>query len=328
MEHRQATLISSEGGRVQLSADAAALCDTVRNALAEVDHGEDGLFLSVPSSTAVCVQVALRLEARGGSIAGPSELSPREWLEMARAAIFLESPILQNEACARVASMLGEHEAPQSVRAAFGVAADLSAEEEAEVLMEPYLVPALVPPPPAPDQVQVPGATSATGENVGRVIALGRSMSMHLEHVRLDEDGVERCLLHPACTVRTLRMFKGVSSSWLHRVRSVLHKRLAPPPPPPPPTVWLTMVDEGEDEEHPPLVIDQGSGMFKLGFGGDDAPLAIFPPRAGRPRHDHAWPIGMAKEDAYVGDEAARCPSMATPYCGCGVINDWYCQRD
>ena len=33
------------------------------------------------------------------------------------------------------------------------------------------------------------------------------------------------------------------------------------------------------------LVIDNGSGMFKAGFAGDDAPRAIFPSIVGRPRH-------------------------------------------
>jgi len=34
-----------------------------------------------------------------------------------------------------------------------------------------------------------------------------------------------------------------------------------------------------------PLVIDNGSGMCKAGFGGDDAPRAVFPSIVGRPRH-------------------------------------------
>ena len=34
-----------------------------------------------------------------------------------------------------------------------------------------------------------------------------------------------------------------------------------------------------------PLVVDNGSGMCKAGFAGDDAPRAVFPPLVGRPKH-------------------------------------------
>lgn len=46
------------------------------------------------------------------------------------------------------------------------------------------------------------------------------------------------------------------------------------------------------------LVIDNGSGMIKAGFGGDDGPRAVFPSVVGRPR------LGSDDKDAYVGDEA------------------------
>ena len=39
------------------------------------------------------------------------------------------------------------------------------------------------------------------------------------------------------------------------------------------------------DEDVAALVIDNGSGMCKAGFAGDDAPRAVFPSIAGRPRH-------------------------------------------
>ncbi|OJJ29671.1 hypothetical protein ASPWEDRAFT_55276 [Aspergillus wentii DTO 134E9] len=51
------------------------------------------------------------------------------------------------------------------------------------------------------------------------------------------------------------------------------------------------------------LVIDNGSGMCKAGFAGDDAPRAVFPSIVGRPRH-HGIMIGMGQKDSYVGDEA------------------------
>jgi actin-related protein len=57
------------------------------------------------------------------------------------------------------------------------------------------------------------------------------------------------------------------------------------------------------DEETTALVVDNGSGMVKAGFAGDDAPKAVFPSIVGRPRHQGIM-VGMGQKDAYVGDEA------------------------
>jgi len=51
------------------------------------------------------------------------------------------------------------------------------------------------------------------------------------------------------------------------------------------------------------LVVDNGSGMCKAGFAGDDAPRAVFPSIVGRPRHKGVM-VGMGQKDPYVGDEA------------------------
>ena len=56
-------------------------------------------------------------------------------------------------------------------------------------------------------------------------------------------------------------------------------------------------------EEAQALVVDNGSGMVKSGFSGDDAPRAVFPSIVGRPKHEGVM-VGMAQKDAYVGDEA------------------------
>jgi len=58
-----------------------------------------------------------------------------------------------------------------------------------------------------------------------------------------------------------------------------------------------------DDEEVAALVVDNGSGMCKAGFAGDDAPRAVFPSIVGRPRHVGVM-VGMGQKDAYVGDEA------------------------
>ena len=39
------------------------------------------------------------------------------------------------------------------------------------------------------------------------------------------------------------------------------------------------------DEDVQALVLDNGSGMCKAGFAGDDAPRAVFPSIVGRPKH-------------------------------------------
>jgi len=57
------------------------------------------------------------------------------------------------------------------------------------------------------------------------------------------------------------------------------------------------------DEDVQALVVDNGSGMCKAGFAGDDAPRAVFPSLVGRPRHPGIM-VGMDQKDAYVGDEA------------------------
>jgi len=60
---------------------------------------------------------------------------------------------------------------------------------------------------------------------------------------------------------------------------------------------------DDEEDEVQALVVDNGSGMCKAGFAGDDAPRAVFPSIVGRPRHKGVM-VGMGQKDAYVGDEA------------------------
>jgi actin beta/gamma 1 len=57
------------------------------------------------------------------------------------------------------------------------------------------------------------------------------------------------------------------------------------------------------DEDVQALVVDNGSGMCKAGFAGDDAPRAVFPSIVGRPKHPGIM-VGMDQKDAYVGEEA------------------------
>jgi len=58
-----------------------------------------------------------------------------------------------------------------------------------------------------------------------------------------------------------------------------------------------------DEDEIAALVCDNGSGMVKAGFAGDDAPRAVFPSIVGRPKHTGVM-VGMGQKDSYVGEEA------------------------
>ena len=55
--------------------------------------------------------------------------------------------------------------------------------------------------------------------------------------------------------------------------------------------------------EFQPIVIDNGSGMCKAGFAGDDAPRSVFPCIVGRPKMEEVM-VGVSNEDSYIGDDA------------------------
>ena len=47
------------------------------------------------------------------------------------------------------------------------------------------------------------------------------------------------------------------------------------------------------DDDVAALVVDNGSGMCKAGFAGDDAPRAVFPSIVGRPRHQVSFLLSL-----------------------------------
>ena len=77
-------------------------------------------------------------------------------------------------------------------------------------------------------------------------------------------------------------------------------------------------------EDQTTCVIDNGSGVVKAGFSGEDAPRAIFPSIIGRPKNPGVI-IGVEAKDEYIGDEAQQkrgVLKISYPIAH-GIINDW-----
>jgi actin-related protein len=81
------------------------------------------------------------------------------------------------------------------------------------------------------------------------------------------------------------------------------------------------MAEEGGTSS---LVVDNGSGMCKAGFAGDDAPRAVFPSIVGRPKTQTII-IGSGEKECYIGDEAQLRRGVLLLHYPIehGIVNNW-----
>eukprot|EP01083_Nonionella_stella_P270498 916068_1 len=79
-----------------------------------------------------------------------------------------------------------------------------------------------------------------------------------------------------------------------------------------------------EEEQGHAVVIDNGSGMVKAGFSGDEAPRTVFPSIVGRPKQRQMM-VGIASRDCFIGDEAqSKRGILKLKYpIEHGIINSW-----
>merc|ERR1719326_1929139 len=80
-----------------------------------------------------------------------------------------------------------------------------------------------------------------------------------------------------------------------------------------------------DDDENPIVVLDNGSGMVKAGFAGEEAPQCVFPAIVGRPRGNTGQMIGGSQKSEYIGEEAMKMKGVLNinyPIAA-GIVESW-----
>ena len=78
------------------------------------------------------------------------------------------------------------------------------------------------------------------------------------------------------------------------------------------------------DGDSKPIVIDNGSGVLKAGFSGDNSPSVKFPSIVGIPRTDKQM-VGVEAKSEYIGDEAQKMRGvlkLSYPI-ESGIVGEW-----
>jgi len=80
-----------------------------------------------------------------------------------------------------------------------------------------------------------------------------------------------------------------------------------------------------EYQGNKPIVIDNGSGVIKAGFSGDNQPSVKFPSIVGIPRSEKSMMVGVEPKSEYIGDEATKLKGVLnlTYPIESGIVKEW-----
>jgi actin len=85
------------------------------------------------------------------------------------------------------------------------------------------------------------------------------------------------------------------------------------------------MSGSDDDPANMAVVLDNGSGMVKAGFAGEEVPQVIFPAIVGRPKPGVTGIHGAPLKNEYIGDEAIKMQGVCNlkyPI-KTGIVEDW-----